>query len=397
MERRYESLGLTGSEIVPESYRRNISAAFTEVTVPLVGHSDNDAAPPRVELSLAARLENYSDFGDAFNPRFGVRWMPSRSFKFRTSWSSAFRAPNLLDLYQEQYSSSGFVVLPDPKSATGSSLVVFSEGNNPQLNEETASTWTMGLDMSSARLPGSTFSLTYYSMRHRNQVVRPGPSNPYNVLILEPDWQMIVNRQPTAEQLQEVCNTPNFFGSRQECLNGSAAALVDVRLRNLASTYTSGIDFEAQHQFSSSVGWFEFGLSGLRILNFERRLNDNAQSVNLLNTANNPLSDRWLTTAKWAQVANATWGFHSQLTYKYLTGYKNDDQTIIRSYSNIDWQIGYRMPGGDSLNATEISVQLGVINVLNKKPPFFNGPLGYDPYNTDPYGRVVNCSVVKEW
>jgi iron complex outermembrane recepter protein len=397
MERRYETLAFASSEATPESYKRDISATFTEVTVPLVGQASDDMMPPLVELSLAARFENYGDFGDTFNPRFGVRWVPAHSFKLRTSWGSSFKAPNLLDLYQEQSSSSGFVVLRDPKSVTRNSLALVREGNNPQLDEETSATWTVGLDVSPVKLPGSTFSLTYYSMRHRNQVVRPGPSNPYDILILEPDWQMIVNRQPTAEQLQEVCNVPNFFGSRQECLDGSAAALVDLRLRNLASTYTSGIDFEAQHQFSSNFGWFEVGLSGLRILSFERKLYDNAQSIDLLDTAYNPLSNRWRATAQWAQAANATLGFHSKLTYKYVTGYKNDDLTTVGSYSNIDWQIGYRTPSSDSLNTAGMSIKLNIVNVLNKKPPFFNGPLGYDSYNTDPYGRAISCSVVKEW
>jgi iron complex outermembrane recepter protein len=398
-EHRRDNLNRASTELAAESYGRSVSAVFSELKIPLIGHTDNDSKPSPLEFSLAARLENYSDFGDTFNPRAGIRWAPNESFKLRSSWGTSFKAPNLLDLYQEQGSYGNIGAIPDPKSASGSTVVLFREGNNPDLQQETATTWTAGIDISPTKLPGAALSLTYYALRHRDQVVRPGPLNIFDILIEEQDWQALVDRNPTPAELQEACNTPQFFGSRENCLDGTTQAIVDFRLRNFASTYSSGIDFDLQYPFNTTTGWFKLNLNGLRILKFEKKANEQASSIELLDTVFNPISHRWRASLLWAESAEGKTGLSSRLTYSFINGYDNvpsSTQARVNSYSSFDWQLSYSIPNYD-FSGTKTSLTLNVVNVFNKPPPFFDSRVGYDPFNTDPFGRVVSCSFIKGW
>ena len=66
-----------------------IWAAYVEFAVPL--HET-------LELSLAGRYDDYSDFGDTTNPKVAVRWAPIEELAFRASWGTGFRAPSLAQI-----------------------------------------------------------------------------------------------------------------------------------------------------------------------------------------------------------------------------------------------------------------------------------------------------------
>jgi iron complex outermembrane receptor protein len=65
---RFASVELGYAEAKDQSGSRNISAIFTELSIPVVKN---------LELSLAARYDHYNDVGGSFNPKVGVRWQPT--------------------------------------------------------------------------------------------------------------------------------------------------------------------------------------------------------------------------------------------------------------------------------------------------------------------------------
>ncbi|GGP50867.1 TonB-dependent receptor [Shewanella saliphila] len=69
---------------------RQVWAAFYEAVLPLTDD---------VELNLAARYDDYSDFGDNLAPKASVRWQALDNVVVRASYSEAFRAPSLSQLY----------------------------------------------------------------------------------------------------------------------------------------------------------------------------------------------------------------------------------------------------------------------------------------------------------
>lgn len=48
-----------------------------------------------LEVQLAGRFENYSDFGDVAKPKIAGAWDIVDGFRIRASWAQGFRAPNL--------------------------------------------------------------------------------------------------------------------------------------------------------------------------------------------------------------------------------------------------------------------------------------------------------------
>lgn len=76
---------------------RTVLGIFAEAAVPLVSPDMNIPLIQTLDLQLAARYEDYSDFGGSgIKPRVAVGWKPFDALKLRGAWSKGFRAPNLL-------------------------------------------------------------------------------------------------------------------------------------------------------------------------------------------------------------------------------------------------------------------------------------------------------------
>ncbi|WP_153915496.1 TonB-dependent receptor [Shewanella sp. TC10] len=69
---------------------RQVWAAFYEVALPVIDS---------VEINLAVRYDDYSDFGGNTAPKASVRWQAMDNIVVRASYSEAFRAPSLDQLY----------------------------------------------------------------------------------------------------------------------------------------------------------------------------------------------------------------------------------------------------------------------------------------------------------
>lgn len=67
---------------------RNIESVFGELDLPAFEHFDAD---------LSARFDHYSDFGNTFNPKAGVKYSPFQWLQVRGTASSGFRAPGFAE------------------------------------------------------------------------------------------------------------------------------------------------------------------------------------------------------------------------------------------------------------------------------------------------------------
>lgn len=69
---------------------RDVTAVFYEAVIPVIDS---------LEVNIAARYDHYSDFGGETSPKIAVRWQPLDDLVVRASYSKAFRAPALDQLY----------------------------------------------------------------------------------------------------------------------------------------------------------------------------------------------------------------------------------------------------------------------------------------------------------
>ncbi|MGH8298903.1 MAG: TonB-dependent receptor plug domain-containing protein [Steroidobacteraceae bacterium] len=386
-------------QTIPQSYARHIEALFSQLMLPLVGDPANARAAPRLELNVAGRYEHYSDFGGTFNPTFQIEWVPTDPLKLRASWGRSFRAPTLDDLYDTSANVTASVVLPDPRSPTGRSLVLVEQGSNPNLKQETARTWTAGFDLAPTFLPGSTFSLTYYSIAYEGRIAQPAADDPFQILVEGAEWAPVINRNPSRAQIDAICNSSDYEGPVSACLAGSPAAIIDGELANLATTKTTGLDLNAHDSFGGPLGHIDMRVTANYVFNFDQAVTGTSPAVNIVDTISNPLALRLRGTIGWSREGPQSPGPGFDLSVNYTGGYRNPGSLLIPNVSpwtTVDARVVYRIrPGAGWLGGMELS--LNAVNVFNHEPPFVDDEYGYDQYNVQPLGRVVSADITKRW
>jgi iron complex outermembrane recepter protein len=406
MERREEALShdITNpvnmeGPTIGESYSRHITALFSQLDLPLIGDPTTPRSAPRLELNVAGRYEHYSDFGGTFNPTVRIQWVPLQAVKLRASWGRSFRAPTLDNLYDTAANAAGSVVVPDPQSATGRSLVLVEQGSNPDLKQETARTWTTGFDLAPKFLSGSTFSLTYYSIDYENRIAQPAADDPFAILVNEAEWAPVITRNPSPAQIAAICNSSDYEGSVAACLASSPAAIIDGRLANLATTKTTGLDLEAQDAVKSSLGTLVLGVTANYVFEFDQAVTGSSPPTNIVNPVTNPLALRLRGTIGWSPRGPGLPGPGFDLAVNYTGGYRNPGSTLlphVSAWATADARFVY-LTGARGGWLSGMQFSLNAVNVFNHEPPFVDDLYGYDLYNVQALGRVVSADVSKRW
>lgn len=396
-EYRHEAFDYLNILGVARSSQRYVGSAFAEASVPLVGNPHDTRAAPRLELTAASRFESYSDFGHTFNPRLGVKWAPLEEVKLRTSWGRSFRAPTLVDR-DTSGNLSGIVSLADPKSPLGRSVIVGLQGNNPDVREETATTWTAGFDFVPMTVPGLKLSLTYFDVDYGNRIVIPALSAPFEILLHEEQWASVINRHPTQAQIDAICQRADFFGPGT-CMEAQPSIIIDLRKMNLSETEVKGLDAGVGRKWESDIGSLDLQLMGNYLLEFKQRSSPTAPFVSVLNTAFNPPALKARARGEWSQHPEAASGFGAGATINYTRSYRDTETVLsrnVRAWTTVDLQLRYRTSATGGWLA-DTDVMLNAVNVLNTPPPFVDRADGYDFNNAQPIGRTVSLEVKKNW
>ncbi len=122
---------------------QSVNSAFFELAIPLM---DSDSLG-YAEVQVAGRYEDYDGgIGGDFNPKFAGLWQPTEWLSIRGSWSSAFIAPSLEDLYEPE--DCGLQTASDPLTGDLSqSFRVACVAGNSELEPETADVWNVGFSL----------------------------------------------------------------------------------------------------------------------------------------------------------------------------------------------------------------------------------------------------------
>ena len=62
--------------VIRNSLHRHSDSAFAELLVPIVGNGNALPGIHRLDLDIAGRYEDYSDFGSTSHPKIGMNWSP---------------------------------------------------------------------------------------------------------------------------------------------------------------------------------------------------------------------------------------------------------------------------------------------------------------------------------
>lgn len=163
--------------------------AFVEFAVPLLHEKPWAEA---LELNLAGRYSDYDLFGSHTTYKVGLDWQVTPGFKLRANSSTAFRAPNVPELFGGL--SQGTLTTTDPCSNWSSrpstdvvyqncqadglpvgyrqlgNAVLTTLGGNIDLKPEEAETLTLGAVWTPGFAPGLTLTLDYYDIKIDNAI-----------------------------------------------------------------------------------------------------------------------------------------------------------------------------------------------------------------------------------
>jgi iron complex outermembrane receptor protein len=390
-----DSLGITGGSLhsVADG-NRSIRYAFTELSLPLVRHSDRPGLN-YMDFIASGRSERYSDFGAKTVPKFGLVYAPTISVKMRATWGEAFKAPNLNDTNGVQ--QLVILDLPAPTQPSGSAPVLIRAGGNPSLRPETANAWSFGGDYSDPALTGLQLSATAFEITYKNRISQIG--NPYAALT-DPLNAFFVTPSSSASFAQSVVNgypPRNVFNFTGSPFNpATAVAVVDSRLLNVSTQTARGADVSIGYKIDAQAGSTFLFLNGT-YLDLTQRYTPQSAEQTLSGLAFYPPKFRMRTGVTWNPGA---WAFTG--TVNYLARESNTQVTPsenVGSWTTVDASVRYTPVLSGAFAGLHFSV--AALNVFDRDPPFLRTPffagLNYDSSNTSALGRFINLQVSKEW
>ena len=322
---------------------RDVVAAFAEFSIPF---QDN------INLQLAARTEHYGgETGTTFDPKIGLLWQATDNIQFRSTLSTAFRAPSL-----QQKSNSTVAV-----EQIGSDFVPVITQANADLKPEEATIANLGFSFSTAyNLIGS---VDYWSYD-------------YSDIIIQESAEAIYANDINDPRITRDANTGKI-------------TRVDVQFINASSIKTNGIDLNLNYNIDSKFGIFLFDSQTSWIRTFDLKEAGNSTTIDAVGNRNGLNIARSLPALRSSLSANWIMNQHSTTFFtRYVDQYKDDANSDATIKQNItyDVQYAYQLP---YLSRLESSISLGMINILDTDPPEVATILGYDSKIHDPRGRTI--------
>ena len=328
---------------------RNSKAVFAELNLPL---QDN------VEMQLALRGEDYSDFGSTVNPKVAIKYQPSNTVMLRASAGTAFRAPSLPELHQSDTTVFGFYVDTARCNAFGGAdcnpqQIEILLSSNPELEAEESTSFYLGALFE----PTKQFSIgiDYWNYDQDNIVTQ--------------------NTQDTIDQ-----NDPTkVFRPLDAGPDPDPIAGVYDQYVNSANRKTDGIDIDLRYRWDTDIGKFEFRSIITKTFSAEEKIRNADPYIDYAGKYQNP-DLRANLSLSWSRNS-----YSGIISASYINEYEDlnydTDGHMIDSYLTYDGQFTYS-------GFEKMKLVFGINNILDEEPPFSNGSYtGYDTATHNPTGR----------
>lgn len=373
----------------PPTDTRDVAALFAELRAPLVGEDNARPGVQRLELSLAARIEHYDDVGSSTNPKVGLVWEPSEGLRLRASYGTSFRAPLLSEVYAEPLSAAAFY-----NRGAGRILAINLTGGNPDLEPETATSWTVGFDWSPRQVEGLKLSASFFDIDFKNQIDRPttrfiqqGLDHP----AIAPFVRFVDPAKPAdLAYVQSLIDAPGYLSAGLYPAS-AIGVVVDSRFVNTGATHVRGVDLSADYGFEVGDNRFDLSANASYLADYELQLTPTEPLVNYVDLAGQPADLRGRASAAWRRGA-----LSGLVAVNYVDDYHDAGGRRVASWTTLDAQVSWS-PASPPLDG--LTLALTVQNLFDTPPPFVDGPtgVGYDPANADPVGRYAAIQLTKRW
>ncbi len=427
---------ITASAKLNSEGSRKVTSAYAETVLPLVAPKNNVLAINSLEVTGSARFERYSDFGNTTRPKIGLNYKPVDFLMLRASFNEGFSAPVLpLVFYPSQFGVDTQPGTADPYygTATGNGTYVAQSLANAAvgLKPSTSIGRSVGGVLDVPFLKGLSFTADYWQISQQNLVGTLSASSIMNydqtVLLAYTQSQLaagvninninagsgtanykgsqsVVRYAPTAADLSSFAA---YNATHAASVQEAAVGQVNYRIssyQNFAKAYVDGWDLGTSYNFPRTPwGRFTFSSDWTYLMRsyyistvpgqgqvFQDRMNQNAitrwKSTSTLTWHSGPweadlsaffvgrFDETGATTT--AAVYNSL-GAPSWIAKVYSNGQYNY-WPIIQDTLNYNLGVSYHIGHNENFWIRDTTVRLGVINILDEKPPLAPNNLGID-------------------
>lgn len=396
---------------------RDTASVYGELFLPLIGEPNAMTLARALELQLAVRYENPSDFDDTTKPKIGLRWEALPGFSLRASYTEGFRAPNLPQLNQ------GTIIrridgIEDPLRAdvtgrpvdTGDTYRVTTRVANPDLEPEETETTMFGLVYApdDGALAGLRITWDWFNIKQEGVV---GLLDPEDSLALDQILREQGSFNPDVERASVTAEDQAAFDAwnaanpdDQRTSVGVATNIVNQYL-NLDPREVTGWDASVRYTTpDTAAGQFTFGVEATKLTQFDQQFADETAGnvdQDLIKRNGNP---------EWRATASLNWllgNLSANLTARYVgevydTSLSDSGQDLSGYYDALsdttywlvdDWTVynlGLSYSFADSGGwASGLTLNAGVRNLTDEDPPFADETFGYFSSLHNSYGRVT--------
>ena len=388
-------VSVSGSGGTAVSGGRNLTSTFVEVSLP---------ALKNVEVQLALRSDDYSDFGRATTPKVGISFRPASNFLIRAGFAEGFRAPSMAEqhlgesisfpsvrdtprcnAYKAGYGNTDPRTMAICGGATGTGATaqvrtrfLGAVASGIALKPEESESFSVGFVFEPVK--DLTIAVDGYHIDHTNRILSPTAS-----FILANESQFpagAVVRNPQSAD-DAAINAPGSLRG----VSGDLTAGITRTFFNASRQRTHGVDVDVAYRWSLGA-WGRVSASSLFTYmgTLKRQLNPGQPLVELADTWQFP---RWrnTTSATWTRgVWSTTWTLNTIGSYEdfYAVG---GQPVRLKAFPTLDAQVAYT-------GIKNLRLSVGGQNVLDREPPFSNADWqGFDTSTHNPrgaywYGRV---------
>ena len=380
---------VTGEAAEPAS--RKVGYVFGEADVPLVRPDASRLGLNRLDLTLAGRIEHYSDFGTTSNPKVGLRYEPAPGLALRATWGTSFKAPQ----FEEEAQPVAAYLFPAQLLGGPPGQALLARGGNDHLQPERSKSWTVGFDWSPPQVRSLTVSLTYFNIDYTDRIILPfateadALSNPTNA-------PFIITDPTAAQQAAAIAAAPSVINYTGQAYDPSqVVALLEGREINASAQLIDGVDVSIKNRFVLPLGALDaFGRASW--LHIQQQLAAGAPYQTITGTLFNPPTAKIRAGLSWTYG-----GFTSTGVLNWIAGETDNGVTPnvpISAWTTVDLNLTYRF-GRLAPQLPGLETTLAITNLFDRPPPFAGGAgvqgpgYFYDSTNVSAVGRFVSLSL----
>jgi iron complex outermembrane receptor protein len=453
---RYTNLaGVVSSDLInqsenPDTYgERDVFSAFAEIAAPLVSPEMGVPLVHNLEVQIAGRFEEYSDFGSVAKPKFAAAWDIIDGFRIRGSWAQGFRAPNLEQInatvitrsntssdyiYCEALVRRGAIDSIAPCSSNGMTiksgfvdaasynqahyrkLTAERRSGNPDLQPEESETLSFGLVIQPRFIPAElgdfTVTADWWQVEQTGMV---GLFRGQNALILDYLLRKNGSSNPNVVRADVTAADQAIFAGTGLEAAGEVLYVTDAYTNQQPQTVEGldlGVmwklrtdsfgDFSANLNVSHLIKYYLDMSPGTQMLADGKASGEIAPTIAIAGSMGDMIADfgrpewKWSLSTTWRKDAWTVGAFTQYISDLYDDSLTNSagDYWTVDSTITANLYAEYVFDGARFSEAlADTAVRVGVRNITDEQPPLASG--GYVGAVYQPYGRYWYASIRK--